>query len=71
MLGHFISNNSVLSLVWHATSPSGKAPNQNRDGVLPNQFHESEQSVLILVSSHQYKVHVLLTQFFSHHLKLP
>ena len=30
--------------------------------VLPSQFQEPEQSVLILVSSHQYKVHVLSTQ---------
>ena len=35
---------------------------------LPNLFYEPEQSVLILVSLHQYKVHVLSTQIFSHDL---
>ena len=32
--------------------------------VLSSQFHEPEQNVLILVSSHQYKVPVLSTQGF-------
>ena len=38
--------------------------------VLPNQFHEPEQSALILLLSNQYKVQALSTQIFSHDLML-
>ena len=44
--------------IWRSLSRTGRV-------VLRNQFHEPEQSFLVLVSSYEYKVRVLSTQIFS------
>ena len=44
--------------IWRSLSRTGRV-------VLRNQFHEPEQSFLVLVSLYEYKVRVLSTQIFS------